>query len=68
LKQNFIAMRKATPVLGPRGGLWPILLMCNQEGLCRSSGEINRLMMMIMRNCVHVTGGKPITQSQSIKV
>jgi hypothetical protein len=27
-------------VLSPRGGLWPVLLMC--------SGDINRLMMMMM--------------------
>jgi hypothetical protein len=27
-----------------RGGLWPVLLMC-KEGLCPSSGDINRLMM-----------------------
>jgi hypothetical protein len=28
-------------VLGPRGGLWPVLLMCNPlNGLCSSSGDI----------------------------
>jgi hypothetical protein len=35
--------------LGPLGGLWPVVLMCNhKEGLCPSSGDINRLMMMMM--------------------
>jgi hypothetical protein len=38
--------------LGPRGGLWPVLLVCilicviHKKGLCPSSGDINRLMMM----------------------
>jgi hypothetical protein len=37
------------PALGLRGGLWPVLFMCNQleRPLCPSSGDINRLMMMI---------------------
>jgi hypothetical protein len=30
--------------LGPRGGLWPVLL------LCPIKGDINRLMMMIKQN------------------
>jgi hypothetical protein len=33
--------------LGPRGGLWPVLLVeIHKEGLCPSSGDINRLMMI----------------------
>jgi hypothetical protein len=37
------------PALGPRGGLWPVLLMCliHEEGLCPSCGDINRQMMMM---------------------
>jgi hypothetical protein len=35
--------------LGPRGGLWSVhLFVIHKEGLCPSSGDINRLMMMIM--------------------
>jgi hypothetical protein len=35
--------------LGLRGGLWPFLLcVIHKEGLCLSSGDINRLMMMMM--------------------
>jgi hypothetical protein len=33
--------------LGPRGGLWPVLWVIHKEGLFPSSGDINRLMMMI---------------------
>jgi hypothetical protein len=40
---------------GPRGGLWPVLLMC-KEGLCPSSGDINRLMMMMMNNFNRYSG------------
>jgi hypothetical protein len=49
-------MTRNQPALGPRGGLWPVLLMCviHKEGLCPSSGDINRLMMMMTR--------KPVTQ------
>jgi hypothetical protein len=32
----------------------------HKEGLCPSSGDINRLMMMMMRNTADVIGGKPI--------
>jgi hypothetical protein len=33
------------PALGPRGGLWPAFLcVIHKEGLCPSSGDINRLM------------------------
>jgi hypothetical protein len=40
------------PSLGPRGGLWPVLLLCviYKEDVCPSSGGINRLMMM-MNSC-----------------
>jgi hypothetical protein len=40
------------PVLSPRGGLWPVLLICiiYKKGLCPSSGEINRLMIMMFCN------------------
>jgi hypothetical protein len=35
--------------MGPRGGLWSVLLVgSHKEGLCISSGDINRLMMMMM--------------------
>jgi hypothetical protein len=38
-----------TNPLGPRDGLWPVLLsVIHKEGLCPSSGDINRLMMMTM--------------------
>jgi hypothetical protein len=30
------------PALGLRVGSWPDLLMCNREGLCPSSGDINK--------------------------
>jgi hypothetical protein len=45
----FAVVSSHQPALGPRDGLWPVLLMCviHKEGLCPSSGEINRLMMMI---------------------
>jgi hypothetical protein len=33
---------------GPRGGLWPVLLMCNPDSQCPSSGDINRLIIMLM--------------------
>jgi dihydropteroate synthase len=36
------------PALGPRGGLWPVLLMCDPEDLYPSSKDINRPMMMIL--------------------
>jgi hypothetical protein len=37
------------PALGPRGGLGPILLIINhKEGLCPSSGVINKLMIIII--------------------
>jgi hypothetical protein len=36
------------PALGPRGGSWPVLLMSNP-----SSGDINRLMMIIYSQCYY---------------
>jgi glycine/serine hydroxymethyltransferase len=36
--------------LGPRGGLLLFLWVIHKEGLCRSSGDINGLMMMMMMN------------------
>jgi hypothetical protein len=30
--QNDLGMRNYQPALGPRGGLWPVLLMCNPQG------------------------------------
>jgi hypothetical protein len=46
----FAVVSTHQPALGPRGGLWPILLMCpiHKEDLGPSSGDINRLMMMMM--------------------
>jgi hypothetical protein len=38
--------------VGPRGGLWLMALsLCvmHKEGLCPSSGGINRLMMMMIK-------------------
>jgi hypothetical protein len=47
----FAVIRTHQPALGPRGGLWLVLLMCtHKEGLCPSSGNINRLLMMMMIN------------------
>jgi hypothetical protein len=40
----FAVARTHQPALGPRGELWPVVLMC-KEGLCPSSGDINRLMI-----------------------
>jgi hypothetical protein len=34
------------PALCPRVGLWPVLCVIHKEGLCPSSGTINRLMMI----------------------
>jgi hypothetical protein len=35
--------------LGQRGGLWPFsLCVIHKEGLCPCSGDINRLMMMMI--------------------
>jgi hypothetical protein len=43
------AVNTHQPALGPRGGLWPVpLCVIYKEGLCPSSGDINRLMMMMM--------------------
>jgi predicted transporter len=37
--------------LGPSGGLCPVLLVFIKTGLCPSSGDINRrMMMMIMKS------------------
>jgi hypothetical protein len=46
----FAVVRTHQPALGPRGELWPVLLICVilKEGLCPSSGDNNRLMMMLM--------------------
>jgi hypothetical protein len=38
----FAVVSTCQPALGPRGGLWPVLLMY-VEGLCPSSGDINKL-------------------------
>jgi hypothetical protein len=36
------------PALGPRGGLWTILLyVTHMEDLCPSSGDISRMMMKL---------------------
>jgi hypothetical protein len=43
----FVVVSTPQPAMGPRGGLWPVFLMCNKEGLCPSSGEMNRLMMIV---------------------
>jgi hypothetical protein len=41
--------------LGPRGGLWPVLLcVIYKEGLYLSSSDINRLMMMMAINYLYV--------------
>jgi hypothetical protein len=46
---SFVVVYIHRPALDPRGGLWPFLLMCiHKEGLFPSSGDINRLMMMMM--------------------
>jgi hypothetical protein len=43
----FAVVSTHQPALGLRGGLWPVLLcVIHKEGLCPSSGDINRLMMM----------------------
>jgi hypothetical protein len=48
LNAAFTVVSTHQTTLGPRGGLWPVLLMCiiHVKGLCPSSGDINRLMMM----------------------
>jgi hypothetical protein len=43
----FAVVRTQQSALGPRGGLWLVLLMCHKEGLC-SSRDITGLMMMMM--------------------
>jgi hypothetical protein len=47
-KIAFAVVSTHQPALGPHCGLWPVLLMCviHKEGLCPSSGDINRLMMI----------------------
>jgi hypothetical protein len=65
--------------LDPRDGLWPVLLVVMlKEGPCPSSGDINRLMMMMMIYYIgklHKLGGTvrksvtyipPHTESNSI--
>jgi hypothetical protein len=43
----FAVVSTHQPALGPRGGLWPVLLsIIHREGLCPSSEGIDRLMMM----------------------
>jgi hypothetical protein len=45
----FAVVSTHQPAMGPRGGLRPVLLMCyHTEGLCPSSGDINRLMMIMI--------------------
>jgi hypothetical protein len=41
-------VRTYQPALGPRGGF--SLCVTHKEGLCLSSGDINRLIMMMMIN------------------
>jgi hypothetical protein len=38
----FAVVSTYQPAMGPRSGLWPVL---HKEGLCPSSGDINRLMI-----------------------
>jgi hypothetical protein len=40
----FAVVSTHQPALGTRGVLWPVLHM---EGLCPSSGDFNRLLMMM---------------------
>jgi hypothetical protein len=51
----FAVISTHQPALGPRGGLWSVLLMyvIHKEGLCPSRGNINRLMMMMTPKCKH---------------
>jgi hypothetical protein len=47
----FADVNTLLPALSTRGGLWPVLLMCNpQGGLCGSSGDINGLVIMMMKS------------------
>jgi hypothetical protein len=40
-------LQSLAPMVVGRGGLWPVLLIfIHKEGLCPSSGDINRMMMM----------------------
>jgi hypothetical protein len=46
----FVVFSTHQAALGPRGGLWLWLVLISvihKEGLCPSSGDINRLVMMI---------------------
>jgi hypothetical protein len=46
----FVVVSTHQHALGPRGGLGPFsLCVIHKEGLCTSSGDINRLMMMMMK-------------------
>jgi hypothetical protein len=49
----FAVVSSQQSALGPRGWLWPVLLMCNPKGrLCPSSGDINKLIMMMMMRII----------------
>jgi hypothetical protein len=45
----FAVVRTYQPALDPSGGLWPVVLcVIHKEGLCPSSGDINRLMILMV--------------------
>jgi hypothetical protein len=50
----FAVVSTHQPALGPHGGLWPSLCETHNEGLCPSSGNINRLMMKLCEHGGHV--------------
>jgi hypothetical protein len=64
-------MPRSTNPHGPRGGLWPVLFVgtyphkvrVHKEGLCASSGDINRLMMTHMMDCDQTAVGLPAVKS-----
>jgi hypothetical protein len=52
----FVATSTHQLALGPRVGLWPVLIMCwitHKEDLCPISRDINRLMMMMMKQVLN---------------
>jgi hypothetical protein len=52
----FVAVSTHQLALGPRVGLWPVLIMCwitHKEDLCPISRDINRLMMMMMKQVLN---------------
>jgi hypothetical protein len=56
----FAVVNTHQPALGPRMGFGPLsLCVIYEEGLCPSSGDINRL-MMVMINCIVLKGKRDV--------